>query len=105
MIPDISTYLSAEDPIRPARIEKNDRQKEERADHKESLRARRRCGLPERVVMRNDHGPQADRNAGVGQGEQPDRADEGAGLRRAGERTPRAKGDKREPRSVLSMLR
>src|SRR5262249_8381207 len=93
MIPDIGTYLSPEHPIRPTRVKKNDRQKEERTNHKESLRARRRRGLPQGVVIRNDHGPQADRDSCVGQSEQPDGAEEASGLRRAGERTPRAKCD------------
>jgi DNA-binding CsgD family transcriptional regulator len=52
--------------------------------------------------MRNDHGPQADRNACVGQSEESDGADEGSGLRRAGQRTPRAECDKKAKR-VLGM--
>src|SRR5260221_12786386 len=81
VIADIGTNLSAEDPIRPTRINKDDRQQEERANHKECLRAWRRRGLPKRVVVRDDQGPQTDRDACVGHSEQPDGTDEGSGLR------------------------
>ena len=48
VIADIGAHLAAKHPVRPARVDQDHRQQEQRADQQERLRARRRGGLPQR---------------------------------------------------------
>ena len=76
MIPHVGAHLAAEHPVGPRRVHQDDRQQEQRADQEERLRALGGRGLPERVVERHDHRPQADGDADEGHEEQADRAQE-----------------------------
>src|SRR5262249_48362930 len=71
-IPHVGPHLSAEHPIRPARVGQDDRKQEQRSDQKECLGARRRGSLPQRQLVGHNHRKQADGHADVGQDEEAD---------------------------------
>src|SRR5215469_10730637 len=61
VISGVGAHLAPEHPIRPAGIDQDHRQQEQGAHAQEYLGVGRRCRLPQRIMMRHDHGEQADR--------------------------------------------
>src|SRR5215510_5507417 len=69
-------HAAAEDVVVPERVAEDDRQDRDQPDQQEGLRLRRRGGVPDRDVRRDDEGEEADGDARIGENEERSRKGE-----------------------------